>query len=245
MRGRFLHLCIFAFAFATVFAARSGAQQTIFNVPTADVLDKGKVYAELDISFKLNCQAAVCRFSSFVPRVVAGSGNDFEVGLNVLGNIQPGADSITLVPNFKWKFYHDEKKGWALYAGNHFYIPVRKRSYTFGTHTYVAAAKTINKTRVTAGGWVSSRNVFAPDAVRGGGLFGLEQTVSSRLNINADWYTGKHAAGYFTPGVAFKAHPKVTLYAGYSIGNANASRGNHFFLVELGYNLGRNRENRK
>ena len=27
-------------------------QQTIFNVPTTDVLDKGKVYAELDASFE-------------------------------------------------------------------------------------------------------------------------------------------------------------------------------------------------
>ena len=27
-------------------------QQTIFNVPTTDVLDKGKVYAELDTSLK-------------------------------------------------------------------------------------------------------------------------------------------------------------------------------------------------
>jgi hypothetical protein len=30
------------------------AQQTIFNVPSADVLDKGKAYGELDVSFKLN-----------------------------------------------------------------------------------------------------------------------------------------------------------------------------------------------
>jgi len=30
------------------------AQQTIFNVPTTDVLEKGKVYVELDASFKTN-----------------------------------------------------------------------------------------------------------------------------------------------------------------------------------------------
>ena len=47
-------------------------QQTIFNVPTVDVLDRGKVYFELDASFKLNDQEAVGRFSSFVPRIVVG-----------------------------------------------------------------------------------------------------------------------------------------------------------------------------
>jgi hypothetical protein len=237
MRVPSLRLCIYAIAFAAVSAGRSDAQQTIFNVPTADVLDKGRVYAELDFSFKPNCQEAVCRFSSLVPRVVVGTGTNFEIGLNVLGNIQPGADATTLVPSMKWRFYQNEKNGWALYGGNHFYIPVRNRAYNFGSHTYVAAAKTINKTRLTAGAWVSSRNVFAPNAVRGGAMFGLEQTVNKYLNINADWYTGKHAAGYFTPGVAIKAHSKVTIYAGYSIGNADATRGNHFFLVELGYTL--------
>jgi hypothetical protein len=44
-------------------------------------------------------------------------------------------------------------------------------------------------------------------------------------------------AGYFTPGIVFKVGPKVTGYAGYSIGNTNASNGNHFFLLEVGYNF--------
>lgn len=214
-------------------AIHSNAQQTIFNIPTADVLDKGKVYAELDVAFKPNDP----QFSSFVPRVVVGTGANFEVGMNVIGNIQPGADSTTLVPSVKWRFYQNEKKDWSLYGGNHFYIPVHSRTYNFGSHTYLALAKTMNKTRLTAGGWVSSRNVFAPEAVRGGGMFGFEQTVNKYLNINADWYTGRHAAGYFTPGVAVKPHPKMTIYAGYSIGNAGASNGNHYVLVEVGYNF--------
>jgi hypothetical protein len=141
------------------------------------------------------------------------------------------------VPSIKWRFYQNKKKDLTLFAGNHFYIPVRNKSYNFGTHTYVAIAKTFNKTRLTAGGFVTSKNVFAPGAVRAGGQFGFEQTVNKYLNINADWFTGKHANGYFTPGIAFKPHPKVTGYIGYSIGNANAAKGNHFFLFELGYNF--------
>ena len=73
-------------------------QQTIFNVPTSDVLERGKVYAELDASFKANDQDALGKFSSFVPRMVVGVGRKVEVGLNVTGNIQPGADSTALVP---------------------------------------------------------------------------------------------------------------------------------------------------
>src|SRR5687768_15711756 len=71
------------------------AQQTIFNVPSSDVLGKGKVYAELDLPFKVNDDPAnaVRRFSSFVPRIVVGTGGGVEVGLNLTGNTNPSPDS--------------------------------------------------------------------------------------------------------------------------------------------------------
>lgn len=213
------------------------AQQTIFNVPTADVLDRGKVYVELDAAFKPNDQSSVGRFSSFVPRIVVGVGGRVEVGLNVTGNIQPGADSTAIVPTIKWKLYENKSKDTAIIAGSNVYIPVRNRSYKIGTWSYAAVAKTINKTRLTGGAFVASRNVFASNAVRAGGQFGIEQTVNSKLTFAADWITGKHASGYFTPGVIYKPHPRVTSYFSYSIGNSGVSSGNHFFLFELGYNF--------
>lgn len=219
------------------FVLAANAQQTVFNVPTADVLDKGKVYVELDASFKTSNDEALRKFSSFVPRIVVGAGGNVEVGLNLTGNIQPGVDTTTLVPTVKWRFYQNEKKDLALFAGNNFYIPVRNKSYNFGTYTYASVAKTINKTRLTAGGFVASKNVFAPNASRGGGQFAIEQTINSKLTLAADWITGKHAGGYFTPGVIYKPHPQVTTYFSYSIGNADAAKGNHFFLFELGYNF--------
>jgi len=215
----------------------TNAQQTIFNVPTADVMDPGKVYFELDASFKTNCQEAVCKFSSFVPRVVVGAMKNVEVGLNVNGNVQPGADTTTLVPTVKWRFYQGEKNGVSMFAGNNFYIPVRNRSYDLGSYSYVSVAKTIKKTRLTAGGYVASKSVFAPNAVRGGGQFGFEQTLNNKVTLAADWITGQHASGYFTPGVIYKPHSKVMTYWSYSLGNQNAAKGNHFFLFEIGYNF--------
>jgi len=215
----------------------ANGQQTIFNVPTSDVLDVGKVYVELDASFKTNDEDALRRFSSFVPRLVVGVGGNVEVGLNVTGNIQPGADSTTLVPTVKWKFYKNEKKQFALFGGTNVYLPVRNRAYNLGSYSYIALSKTIKKSRITAGGFVASKNVFAPNAVRGGGQFGFEQAVNSKFTVAADWVTGRHASGYFTPGVIYKPHPKVTTYLSYSIGNDKYAAGNHFFLLEVGYNI--------
>ncbi|MBV9241746.1 MAG: hypothetical protein JO314_07050, partial [Acidobacteria bacterium] len=213
------------------------AQQTIFNVPTTDVMDKGKVYGELDVSFKPNDSAAVGHFSSFVPRIVIGAGHNVEFGLNVTGNIQPGADTTTLVPTIKYRFYQSKDKSFAMIAGSNVYFPVKQRAYNVGTWSYLAASKTLGKTRLTAGGYVATKNVFAPNATRVGGQFGFEQTVNSKFTFAADWITGKHSAGYISPGVIWKPTSKITTYCAYSIGNVNASRGNHFFLLEFGYNF--------
>lgn len=231
-----------AFLFVTAFLVFSlqgnvMAQQTIFNVPSTDIMDKGKVYVELDAAFKTNDDDDVKKFSSFVPRFVVGAGGKVEIGLNVTGNIQPGADSTTLVPTVKWKVYDGKDNGWAVVVGNSLFVPVRNKSYNVGNYSYTAFSKTINKTRLTAGGYHFTDNVVAPNAQRAGGQFGFEQTINSKLTFTADWITGKHASGYFTPGFIYKPHPKVTSYFSYSIGNTNVSRGNHFFLFELGFNL--------
>lgn len=141
------------------------------------------------------------------------------------------------MPTVKWKFYENKKKNTALIAGTNLYIPVRNRAYNIGSYSYIAVSKTINKTRLTAGGYVASKNVFAANAVRAGGQFGVEHTVNSKLTVAADWITGKHASGYFTPGVIYKPIPSVTTYWGYSIGNSQARKGNHYFLFEFGYNF--------
>lgn len=228
-----------AISFAVFFMTAIGAQaqQTIFNVPSTDVLDKGKVYVEFGSTFKPNNQEASRKFSSFVPRVVVGAGKNVEVGLNLTGNIQPGSDTTTIVPAIKWRPYLDEKKGVAIVLGDHLFIPVRNRGYKIGNYAYAQVSKTFStKTRITGGVYHFTKNVVAP-AQRAGGQFAIEQPITDKFGIAADYYTGKHAAGYFTPGINFKPHPKVTGYFGYSIGNVDARKGNHYFYAAIGINL--------
>jgi len=74
-------------------------------------------------------------------------------------------------------------------------------------------------------------------ANRAGGQFTIEQRVSRRLTLPAEWCTGNHAAGYVNPGAISKVTSKLTGYAAYQIGNAGVTKGNHQFLCELGYNF--------
>jgi hypothetical protein len=213
-------------------------QQTVFNVPTTDVLDKGKVYFELDISAKPNDSDALNKFSSFVPRLVVGTGGRVEIGLNITGNVQPGPDATTLVPALKWKAYDGKDNGWAIAVGSHLYVPVHNKSYDVGNYSYVMVQKTFEtKTRIGFGSGFFTRDVVAPNAIRGVGQFTIEQPITDKFGVGADWYTGKHAAGYATFGGYYKATKKLTGYAAYSVGNANPSQGNHFFYFEVGYNF--------
>lgn len=229
-----------AFFLIMALALTARAQQTIFNVPSSDVLEKRKVYFEFDATFKPNNQDALRRFSSFVPRVVVGIGGDAEVGLNLTGNIQPGSDATTLVPAIKWRIYNGEKNGVQIVVGDSVFIPLRNKSYNVGNYAYAQVSKTFrrSKTRVTGGAYYFTKNVVAAAAARGGGQFSVEQPLGNgKITAAADYYTGRHAAGYFTPGVNFKPHPKLTGYIGYSLGNADLSRGNHYFYAALGVNL--------
>jgi hypothetical protein len=227
------HLLIFLLLFSLMPMPVS-AQQTLFNVPTTDVLDRGKVYGEMDIPFRV----VTPRFSSFVPRVVIGIGHRTEVGLNITGNIQPGADTTTLMPTIKWKAYDGGRNGWVFVVGNNFFIPVRNHSYKAGNYAYAGLSKIFRtKTRATFGGYHFSENVVAPHAQRAGGQFGFEQPLAKRLMIQADWFTGKHANGYFTPGIAYKVTPKLIGYFGYSLGNSGIRNGNHFLYAEIGINF--------
>jgi hypothetical protein len=231
---KMLQIVLAAFVLMMCKADTSPAQQTVFNVPTSDVLPSGKVYAELDISAK----PVDPKFSSFVPRIVVGAGGKVEVGLNVLGNIQPGPDATALSAAVKWKVYDGADNGWGIVVGNNLIVPVRNGSYDLGTYSYTTIQKSFKTgTRVGFGGYFFSRNVVAPNANRMGGQFTFEQPVTRKLNINADWFTGKHANGYVTFGTAYKMTNRLTGVAAYSIGNANARDGNHYLYFEAGYNV--------
>src|SRR5690242_18459184 len=66
------------------------AQETIFNVPSVDVLERGKVYGEFDFAYLGETNAG-----GYTPRMVAGIGHQIEVGLNLNGISTPGPSQTT------------------------------------------------------------------------------------------------------------------------------------------------------
>lgn len=207
------------------------AQQTVFNVPSADVLKRGKVYFELDVT-----AAPVSGDVAATPRMVFGLGRNFEAGFN-LGAFSTASGTVAnFVPTIKWKVHEWTKQGVSLLVGDNMFVPLESTSYRAGNYVYVQLSKQWKLTRATGGVYHFTRGVVAGGS-RAGGQFSLEQTLTPKVALATDWYTGNNAVGYVTPGLIWKLSPKVTLYPSYQIGNRGVGAGNHQFLFEVGWNL--------
>ncbi len=223
-------LQFFAFIFAITLCAR--AQESVFNVPSGDILDHGKVYGELDFGYMHSTGIA-----TFTPRVVVGTGKRVEIGVNFNGLNNSDFPQLILSPTIKWKAYDGGKNGWAFVVGDDLYFPVYNKTYDAGNYIYAEFVKTWHSgTRATFGGYHFTPNVVATGQ-RAGGQFAFEQPVNKHLSAAVDWYTGAQSLGYVTPGVTVKVTSKLTWYVTYQIGNSDASQGNHQFLTEVGWNF--------
>jgi hypothetical protein len=230
---RILQSALLTLALAVLLLLGSArAQQTVFNVPSGDVLDKGKTYGELDFAYRNSDGAA-----SFTPRVVVGIGGRVEVGLNLSGFNVPADVQTTLSPAIKWKAYDGGSNGWACLLGDDLFVPVQNKTYNAGNYFYAEVTKTWStKTRATVGAFHFTRDVVA-SGQRAGGQFAIEQPIGPRVTMAADWYTGNQSLGFVTPGIVVKLTPKLTWYGSCQIGNRDASSGNHQFLTEFGWSF--------
>ncbi|ABF39518.1 hypothetical protein Acid345_0513 [Candidatus Koribacter versatilis Ellin345] len=208
------------------------AQETVFNVPSGDILDRSKVYGELDFGYMHSTGIA-----SFTPRVVAGMGHRIEVGVNFNGLNNSDFPQLILSPTIKWKAYDGGKNGWSFMVGDNLFFPAYNKTYDAGNYVYAEFVKTWHSgTRATFGGYHFTADVVS-SGQRAGGQFAFEQPINKRLTAAVDWYTGAQSLGYVTPGAVVKVTSKLTWYASYQIGNSGVSQGNHQFLTELGWNF--------
>src|ERR1700722_4438277 len=111
----------------------ANGQETVFDVPSADLLDQGKVYGELD-----GTVCPVDPLATFTPRVVVGIGHQIEIGMNFDGLSAPRLDQLDISPTVKWRPWKSETSGWCFYVGDDLLFPVRRRTYHVGNYSYAA-----------------------------------------------------------------------------------------------------------
>ncbi|MGH9902548.1 MAG: hypothetical protein ACRD68_12140, partial [Pyrinomonadaceae bacterium] len=201
---------------------QAGAQSTLFNIPSTDVVAVKKTYLEFDFISHLESHGGG-GFQTYVPRAVFGVGKNVEVGVNVSFTDALAPDQpVEVQPNVKWQFFANEEKGLAAAVGGIIYTPITHRAGvdTFGLlyTTFSKKVKADYGPRFTAGGYglVGRANGQGSE---GGAIVGYEQPLHKKVSFVADWLSGRNRFGYVTPGLAITTSSNSLLYAGYSIGN--------------------------
>ncbi len=211
------------------------AQSTIFNIPSTDVVAPKKVYLEFDFLSHFTSHANG-GFQIYAPRVVVGVAKKIEAGINVsvVDTLTPN-QPVYVSPNVKVQVYNNESNGVAVALGGLLYTPIAHRT---GADTYGFLYSVVSKKvkgdhgpRVTGGAY-GLPGLSDGLGTKGGAIVGYEQPVSKRVSFVADWFSGKNAFGYVTPGFSISL-PKSSLFnVGYSIGNHG--RGNNALFVYYG-----------
>jgi hypothetical protein len=238
------------FLILVAFSGALKAQSTIFNIPTTDTVSKGKGYFEFDFMPQVP-GAEHARTYIYNPRLVVGAPQNFEFGVNFpTFNTRSSGGATTngyIQPNLKWRFYTNEENGIAAASGVLWNIPLNNRN---GQDSWGMLYGLVSK-KVKAGdygprfhggayGIVSANQDYASGPVsfsgpRAGAILGYEQPVSKKINIVADWFSGKNGIGYLTPGISITLPKSGLLNAGYCIGNdswadSNATRNRYLFF---------------
>ncbi len=199
------------------------AQQTIFNVPSADITEKGKIFVQHESQFSDD-------FGLFTNYGAYGIGKYTELDLTLFGVSTNNINNEVLGLGFKTTLPLHEKTETKLTFGS--LIPISLRGNGVGGYTYSHLSTRLPKlqTRITSGVFIGTNILFGRDVICN--ISGIEQPVTKKLSIIMDWYSGKHANGFLIPGVSYAFNPALVLYAGYQIAN-NRSNGNNGFVIEL------------
>ncbi len=213
---------------ASCAAGSARAQQTIFNVPSQDVLAPGTVYGELDVPFRLDAP----KYYALTPRVVIGYGYNFEGGINLPGYINVGDKLWTGIVTLKHGQSLDTTGPWTLTEGAHLYVPFTSGPQV-GVFGYVMTGyKLFGRLRLD-GGVYGATNAVTGRGNELGALGSVELSINDWLTVAVDGYSGKNPLGYVTPGLFVGLFGHWIFYPAYQF--SNVSWDGDSYLFEAGY----------
>lgn len=225
---------IFILILFLISAMPSFAVQTVFNVPSADVTEKGHVFVQQEAQFRGWGDDAFFNGTSFADY---GIGHNTDVGVTLFNVAAPSTHNITLgagfksaipIPGLKEKFPEREFK---LTVGSMVLSSLQGDGVGNWTYAHLSGRVPKIKTRLTAGISYGTRQVFGVDHTCF--IAAVEQPVTKKFTILGDWFSGdEHFSGFLIVGGSYALPKNSTLYAGYQIPNS-PQNGVSGFVVQL------------
>lgn len=210
------------------------AMQTIFNVPSADVTEKGHVFVQQEAQTTPWKTDNAFWGTSYT---AVGVGHNTEIDSTLYNVGSPATQNMTIgagfkscipIPYLKEKFPEREFK---LTVGSQILFGLEGNGIGNWTYAHLSGRVPKLNTRLTAGLSYGTKQVFGLDTTAF--IAGVEQPVTKKLNLIADWYSGsEHFAGFLITGFSYALPKNTTLYAGYQIPNS-PQVGSNGFVIEL------------
>ena len=209
--------------------SKAYSQQTIFNVPSADVTPQYVFYTENENQFR-----------SWDPHYyILTQYNNFGIGHNTdieasLYNVRTPKNKPTMgygfksvIPILKDKY---PERAYKMTIGDQVLVTYNENSVGNWGYTHLSGIVPVSNTRLTAGVSAGSKQYYGKNVVCFIG--GYEQPISKKFSIIGDWYSGGHLNGFFIPGFSYKLTKYNTLYIGYRIRN-NKNSPPSGFVIEI------------
>lgn len=230
---KFIRLFLFFIIFCLSIKSAS-AQQTIFNVPSADVTEKGHVFLQEEAqTTPWNTDNAY--FGTTYAAV--GIGHNTELDATLFNVASPATQNISLgvgfksaipIPGLKEKFPEREFK---FTIGSEMLLGLEGNGVGNWSYAHLSGRVPKLNTRLTGGVSYGGRQVFGQNTFSF--IAGVEQPVTKKITLIGDWFSGsEHFAGFLITGFSYAFPKNVTLYAGYQIPNSPRV-GTSGFVIEL------------
>ena len=211
----------------------SQAQQTVFNVPNADVTPKDVIFLQHESQFTPRSPATWLgtHYSAL------GIGHNTEIDATLFNVGAPSTDNITLGLGFKSaipikpleEIFKDRELKFTI--GSELLVSLQNQGVGNWTYCHLSGRVPKLNTRLTAGVSFSTPQVFGRNAVDF--IAAIEQPINKKVSLLADWYSSKdNYAGFLIVGCSYKLPKETTLYLGCQIPNSNAN-GNFGFVAEV------------
>lgn len=234
---------IFLFRFLILMILLNGccvavmAQSSIVFTPSTDTQEKKSFYLSLE-SYAHFDKYEKGGFQSYGPSIVYGLSKNLEIGVNYYFTDSIEGSAHEIQPNIKWKAYESADKDVAVAIGSIMFIPLNnatgnKNSAQF----YASASKTLKaaKEMRLTGGVYTVANGGDEFGTKTGVLLGLEQPITEKFTLLADWTSGKNRLGYSNVGFSYGIKKSQNLSIAYTFGNSG--RGNNYLSVFYGFDF--------
>jgi hypothetical protein len=230
------HVLFNSILILAAFFVEARGQQAIINMPSADITPRGQVFLMHETQVRGWEPGRYWYGTNFM---TYGVGKNTELALTTYNHGGPrtpnaavGLGFKTGIPLFRKSLAEREVQ---LTVGNMMILSTTGRG--IGNFSYGHGSLRLPRTgtRVTAGISGGTDELFKKDTVHFIGA--VEHKLNKRWMVTAEWFSGRHDFGFFTPGVLFHPTPETVFVVGYKIPN-HRSNGKAGFVVEFGIFLG-------